>query len=181
MSTKMSTKKSSDHPTYAEMISSAISTLKDRTGSSRQAIAKFVCANYQVDADKAALHLRRALKKGVEDGVFKTARESGKGAGSYKLVVKKKEKKSAAVKKAKPSTSIKKTGAGAAKKKPVKKAVTAKKPKVVKKSRTKKPKVGKKSGTGKKTKATNVIIPGKKSVTKKPKVGKKSEKASTKA
>ena len=170
MSTKMSTKKSSDHPTYAEMISSAISTLKDRTGSSRQAIAKFVCANYQVDADKAALHLRRALKKGVEDGVFKTARESGKGAGSYKLVVKKKEKKSAAVKKAKPSTSIKKTGAGAAKKKPVKKAVTAKKPKAVKKS-----------GTGKKTKATNVIIPGKKSVTKKPKVGKKSEKASTKA
>ena len=164
MSTKMSTitKKSSDHPTYAEMISSAISSLKDRTGSSRQAIAKFVCANYQVDADKAAPHLRRALKKGVEDGVFKTARQSGKGAGSYKLVVKKKKpapstKKSEAVtaKKAKPSTK-----AGSAKKKPV----TAKKVKA-----------------GKKTKAANVIIPGKKSLTKKPKVGKKSEKASKKA
>ena len=170
MSTKMSTKKSSAHPTYAEMISSAISTLKDRTGSSRQAIAKFVCANYEVDADKAALHLRRALKKGVEDGVFKTARKSGKGAGSYKLVlVVKKKKKAAAVKKPKLSTSTKKSGAGAAKK-PAKKSAAAKKSKTVKKS-----------GTSKKTKATNVIIPGKKSVTKKPKVGKKSEKASTKA
>ena len=158
----MSTKKSSDHPTYAEMISSAISTLKDRTGSSRQAISKFVCANYKVDADKAAAHLRRALKKGVEDGVFKTARESGKGAGSYKLVVK---KKMPAVKKTKPST--KKSKAGAGKKMTVKKPVLAKKSKAVKKS-----------GTSKKTKATNVIIPGKKSVTKKPKVGKKSEKAS---
>ena len=166
----MSNKKPTDHPTYAEMISSAISTLKDRTGSSRQAIAKFVCANYEVDADKAALHLRRALKKGVEDGVFKTARKSGKGAGSYKLVlVVKKKKKAAAVKKPKPSTSTKKSGAGAAKK-PAKKSAAAKKSKTVKKS-----------GTSKKTKATNVIIPGKKSVTKKPKVGKKSEKASTKA
>ena len=158
MSTKMSTKKSSAHPTYAEMISSAISSLKDRTGSSRQAIAKFVCANYKVDADKAAPHLRRALKKGVADGVFKTARESGKGAGSYKLVVKKKP----AAKKAKPST--KKSEVGAAKKKPVKEPVAAKK-------------AMKKSGTSKKTKATNFVIPGKKSVTKKPKVGKKSEKA----
>ena len=170
MSTKMSTKKSSAHPTYAEMISSAISTLKDRTGSSRQAIAKFVCANYEVDADKAALHLRRALKKGVEDGVFKTARKSGKGAGSYKLVlVVKKKKKAAAVKKPKLSTSTKKSGAGAAKK-PAKKSAAAKKSKTVKKS-----------GTSKKTKATNVIIPGKKSLTKKPKVGKKSEEASKKA
>ena len=100
MSTKMSTKKSSDHPTYAEMISAAILTLKDRTGSSRQAIAKFVCANYKVDADKAAPHLLRALKKGVQDGVFKMARQSGKGAGSYKLVVKKKP----TAKKTKPST-----------------------------------------------------------------------------
>ena len=163
----MSTKKSSDHPTYAEMISSAIFTLKDRTGSSRQAIAKFVCANYKVDADKAAVHLRKALKKGVEDGVFKTAKESGKGAGSYKLVEKAKKKKSAA-KKAKPST--KKSGAGAAKKKAAKKPVAAKKSKA-----------GKKSGTSKKTKAAKAIIPGKKSVIKKPKVGKKSKKASKKA
>ena len=163
----MSSKKSSDHPTYAKMISSAILTLKDKTGSSRQAIAKFVCANYKVDAAKAAAPLNRALKKGVEDGVLKMAKQSGKGAGSYKLVVKAKKKKPAA-KRAKPS--VKKSGAGAARKKAVKKPATAKKSKA-----------GKKSGTSKKTKATNIVIPGKKSVTKKPKkVGKKSEKTSKK-
>ena len=138
----MSTKKSSDHPTYAQMISAAILTLKDRTGSSRQAIAKYVCANYKVDADKAAVHLRKALKKGVEDGVFKKAKESGKGAGSYKLVEKAKKKKSAA-KKVKPST--KKSGVGAAKKKAVKKTKAAKVIIPGKKSVIKKPKVGKKS------------------------------------
>ena len=158
----MSTKKSSDHPTYAQMISAAILTLKDRTGSSRQAIAKYVCANYKVDADKAAVHLRRALKKGVEEGVFKKAKESGKGAGSYKLVEKAKKKKSAA-KKAKPSTKKSGAAAGAAKKKAVKKPVAAKK-----------------SKAGKKSKAAKVIVPGKKSVIKKPKVGKKSEKTSKK-
>ena len=168
----MSTKKSSDHPTYAEMISAAILSLKDRTGSSRQAIAKYVCANYKVDADKAALHLRKALKKGLEDGVFKTARQSGKGAGSFKLIEKKKKPtakkaktstKKSAVKKGKPSS--KKSGVGAAKKPAVKKAKpSAKKPAV----------------TAKKVKATNVIIPGKKSVSQKPKVGKKAEKASKK-
>ena len=80
----MSTKKSSDHPTYAKMISSAILTLKDKTGSSRQAIAKFVCANYKVDAAKAAAPLNRALKKGVEDGVCKMAKQSGEGRWKLK-------------------------------------------------------------------------------------------------
>ena len=103
----MSTKKPTT--TYAKMISTAISSLKDRTGSSPQAIAKFVYENYEVDADKAALHLNKALKKGVENGYFKMARKSGKGAGSYKLVAK---KKAAAAKKPKASTSTKKSGAG---------------------------------------------------------------------
>ena len=47
------------------------------------------------------LHLLRALKKGLEDGVFKKAKETGKGSGSYKIV---KNKKKPAAKKAKPST-----------------------------------------------------------------------------
>ena len=158
----MSTKKSSNHPTYAEMISAAILSLKDRTGSSRQAIAKYVCANYQVDADKAAFHLRRALKKGLEDGVFKTARQSGKGAGSFRLVEKKKKKP--AVKKAKPSS--KKSAVDAAKKA---KSSVKKKP-AVKAVAAKKSKAGKKSGTSKA-----------KSVSKKPKVGKKPVKTSKKA
>ena len=158
----MSTKKSSNHPTYAEMISAAILSLKDRTGSSRQAIAKYVCANYQVDADKAAFHLRRALKKGLEDGVFKTARQSGKGAGSFRLVETKKKKPS--VKKAKPSS--KKSAVDAAKKA----KSSAKKKPAVKAVAAKKSKAGKKSGTSKA-----------KSVSKKPKVGKKPVKASKKA
>ena len=158
----MSTKKSSNHPTYAEMISAAILSLKDRTGSSRQAIAKYVCANYQVDADKAAFHLRRALKKGLEDGVFKTARQSGKGAGSFRLVEKKKKKP--AVKKAKPSS--KKSAVDAAKKA----KSSAKKKPAVKAVAAKKSKAGKKSGTSKA-----------KSVGKKPKVGKKPVETSKKA
>ena len=158
----MSTKKSSNHPTYAEMISAAILSLKDRTGSSRQAIAKYVCANYQVDADKAAFHLRRALKKGLEDGVFKTARQSGKGAGSFKLVEKKKKKP--AVKKAKPSS--KKSAVDAAKKA----KSSAKKKPAVKAVAAKKSNAGKKSGTSKA-----------KFVSKKPKVGKKPVKTSKKA
>ena len=157
----MSTKKSSNHPTYAEMISAAILSLKDRTGSSRQAIAKYVCANYQVDADKAAFHLRRALKKGLEDGVFKTARQSGKGAGSFRLAEKKKKP---AVKKAKPSS--KKSAVDAAKKA----KSSAKKKPAVKAVAAKKSKAGKKSGTSKA-----------KSVSKKPKVGKKPVKTSKKA
>ena len=92
--------KSSNHPTYLEMISAAITNLNDRSGSSRQAITKYVCENYKIDAQEAAPHLRRALKKGLEDGVFKTAKESGKGSGSYKIV---KNKKKPAAKKAKPS------------------------------------------------------------------------------
>ena len=156
----MSTKKSSNHPTYAEMISAAILSLKDRTGSSRQAIAKYVCANYQVDADKAAFNLRRALKKGLEDGVFKTARQSGKGAGSFRLVEKKKKKP--AVKKPsskKSAVDAAKKAKSSAKKKPAVKAVAAKKSKA-----------GKKSGTSKA-----------KSVSKKSKVGKKPVKTSKKA
>jgi len=136
------------------MISAAILSLKDRTGSSRQAIAKYVCANYKVDADKAALHLRKSLKKGLEDGVFKTARQSGKGAGSFKLVEKKKKP---TAKKAKPST--KKSAVKKAKPSVKKPAVAAKKAKAVKKPGTSKAK----------------------SVSKKPKVGKKSVKASKKA
>merc|ERR1711892_736742 len=71
------------HPKYSVMIATAITTLKDRTGSSRQAILKHICANNKVDAAKAAV---------------KMARASGKGAGSYKVVKVEKPKK---VKKAK--------------------------------------------------------------------------------
>merc|ERR1739846_137249 len=121
------------HPKYSVMIAAAITSLKDRTGSSRQAILKYICANYKVDAAKAAVQVRLALKRGVAKGALKMARASGKGAGSYKVVkvekpkkVKKAAKKPAAKKAKKPKKAAKKPAAKKAAKKPAKKA--AKKP-----------------------------------------------------
>merc|ERR1711887_447629 len=123
------------HPKYSVMIAAAITTLKDRTGSSRQAILKYICANYKVDAAKAATQVRLALKRGVAKGALKMARASGKGAGSYKLVKvakakKVKKAKKPAAKKAKKPKAAKKPAAKKAKKPAAKKAKkpAAKKP-----------------------------------------------------
>ena len=52
------------------MIAAAITALKDRSGSSRQAILKYICANYKVDAAKAADQIRPTLKRGVAKGAL---------------------------------------------------------------------------------------------------------------
>merc|ERR1719419_1451180 len=112
------------HPKYSVMIATAIKTLKDRTGSSRAAILKYICANYKVDAAKAAVQIRLALKRGVAKGALKMARASGKGAGSYKLAKVEKPKKVKKVKKpvAKKAKKAKKPAAKKAKKPAAKKA-----------------------------------------------------------
>merc|ERR1711951_230447 len=75
------------HPKYSVMIAAAITALKSRTGSSRQAILKYIVANYKVDAAKAAVQVRLALKRGVAKGTLKAAAAAGKkNAGSFKLV-----------------------------------------------------------------------------------------------
>merc|ERR1712183_386046 len=103
-----------EHPKYAEMIATAITTFKDRTGTSRQAIKKYIMENYKVgdDEKRVGVYVKLALKKGVEAGVLKMARSSGKGAGSYKIGEKaKSEEKAKKPKKvAKPATA-KKTAA----------------------------------------------------------------------
>ena len=175
--TKKVTKKHAEHPTYAAMIAAAIAALKDRTGSSRQAIFKYICANYKVDADKAGTHVRLALKAGVKKGTFKMAKETGKGAGSFKLVEKpkaeKKDKKPAATK---PKAEKKTTKAAGEKK--IKKPVT-KKPKGEKKAAVKKPKATKKPAAekkkpaAKKPKAIKQPVAAKKPVAKKPKAAAK--------
>merc|ERR1712078_481263 len=104
------------------MIAAAITALKDRTGSSRQAILKYICANYKVDAAEAAVQIRMSLKRMVASGALKMARASGKGAGCYKVVKVEKPKK---VKKAK-KPKAKKPAAKKATKKPA--AKKAKKP-----------------------------------------------------
>merc|ERR1712228_914416 len=117
------------HPKYSVMIAAAITALKDRTGSSRQAILKYICANYKVDAAKAAVQVRMALKRGVAKGALKMARASGKGAGCYKVV--KVEKPKAAKKpkkpKAKKPKNAKKPAAKKAAKKPAAKKAAPKK------------------------------------------------------
>ena len=135
-------KKPAEHPKYADMIAAAIASLKDRTGSSRQAILKYVIANYKVDAAKAGTHVRMALKAGITKGSLKFAKESGKGAGCYKLAEKpkkeKKEKKPAA-KKPEKKTAAKKSEKKTVAKKATDKKPAAKKPAPKKAKATKKP------------------------------------------
>merc|ERR1712117_426270 len=113
------------HPPYASMITAAIKALGDKKGSSRQAILKYVVANNKVDAAKAAVRVRLALKKMIAAKKVVAAAAAGKkGAGSFKLPAKEpKAKKAKKPKKAAKKPAAKKP---AAKKPAAKKA--AKKP-----------------------------------------------------
>ena len=156
---KAAPKKPAEHPKYIDMITAAIVALKERTGSSRQAIVKYIKANYKV-ADNADTHVKMALKRGVASGAL--AQPKGTGAsGSFKVVKKAESKKKPAAKKPaakkpaakkpaakkpKKSTPKKKTPAKKSKSTPKKKTAakkkTAKKPaakKVTKKPAAKKP------------------------------------------
>ena len=118
------------HPQYKVMVAAAISALKERGGSSRQAILKYIVANNKVDATKAAGPLKLALRKALAAGTIVKAKDAGKGAGKFKAGKVEKPKKVAKAKKpkAKKPKKVKKAKKPAAKKakKPVKKA--AKKP-----------------------------------------------------
>ena len=57
-------KKAPSHPKYSEMINKAVSSLKERGGSSRQAILKYICANFKVEEKSANSHLKLALRAG---------------------------------------------------------------------------------------------------------------------
>merc|ERR1712215_426112 len=72
--------------TYLEMVTDAITAMKERTGSSRKAIAKHIVDKHKIDEAKAVVFLRRAIATGLEKGVLKQARPSGKGAGSFRVV-----------------------------------------------------------------------------------------------
>merc|ERR1712060_259169 len=130
------------HPPFKAMILTAIKALKERGGSSRQAILKYVVANNKVDAAKAAGPLKLALRKALAAGTIVKAKAAGKGAGKFKAGKVEKPKKVKKVKKpkAKKPKKVKKAKKPAAKKakKPAKKA--AKKPaKKVAKKPAKKP------------------------------------------
>merc|ERR1712112_346376 len=122
------------HPPYAAMITAAIKKLADKKGSSRQAILKYVVANNKVDAAKAAVRVRLALKKMLAAKKLVPAAAAGKkGAGSFKLPAKAPKAKKPKAKKPK---AAKKPAAKKAKKPAAKKAA---KPKAAKKPAAKKP------------------------------------------
>lgn len=78
------TKSKPSHPPTSEMVNSAIKNLKERGGSSLQAIKKYVSANYKVDAEKLSPFIKKYLKSAVASGGL--VQTKGKGAsGSFKL------------------------------------------------------------------------------------------------
>lgn len=89
------------HPKTSEMVLAAVKNLKERGGSSLQAIKKYISANYKVDADKLAPFIKKYLKSAVTSGSL--VQTKGKGAsGSFKLPTA--EKSSEAPKKKKKTT-----------------------------------------------------------------------------
>merc|ERR1712032_603348 len=136
MSTKVKkVAKPAAHPPYANMITAAIKGLKDKKGSSRQAILKYVVANNKVDATKAAVRVKLALRKMVVAKKVVAAAAAGKkGAGSFKLPAKEPKAKKPKAKKPKVKKPAAKKVKKPAAKKPAAKKPAAKKPakKVVK-------------------------------------------------
>ena len=125
--------KKADHPPSAVMIAAAIAALKDKKGSSRQAVKKYIAANYKVDIVKIGPFLNKALKAGVAKKTLVAVK------GSYKLAKVEKPKKKKVVKKKPAKKSPKKKAKKPAAKKaksPKKAAKTAKKAKTPKKAKT---------------------------------------------
>ena len=79
-------KKPATHPKYSEMIAAAVKNLKQRGGSSRAAILKFIAANYTLGSNQTKINsfLKVSLKSGVKNGSLKQAKGVG-AAGSFKL------------------------------------------------------------------------------------------------
>ncbi|KAF5400684.1 hypothetical protein PHET_06070 [Paragonimus heterotremus] len=120
-----------NHPPYFDMIKHAIKELKERNGSSRQAIAKYVKAHYKVD-DKADHHLKRTLVSAVKAGRLLHTKGIG-ASGSFKIAEKAAVKAATKPKAVKPASAKKP-------KTPKPKVTKPKKVKTPKKTKTLKPK-----------------------------------------
>lgn len=154
----------SSHPPTSEMVNAAIRELKDRKGSSLQAIKKYIGSTYKVDGEKLAPFIKRYLKSAVTSGAV--VQTKGKGAsGSFKLSMAKSTESKTKVQRAvraaepkKPKKSVEKKTTAARKPavatSPAKKAEAAKKP-AAKKSpaKTEKPAKPEKKTTSESTKA----------------------------
>lgn len=119
-------KKLPTHPPVNEMVVAALKALKERNGSSLQAIKKYISANFMCDVGKLAPFLKKALKTGVEKEKFTQTKGTG-ASGRFKLILDaKKEKKPTGEKKRaeKPKVVKKSSGDKATKKKKPKTTTT---------------------------------------------------------
>lgn len=152
------------HPPTAEMVNSAIKSLKERGGSSLQAIKKYLTSNYKIDAEKLAPFIKKYLKGAVTNGQL--IQTKGKGAsGSFKLAA-----KDLAKSKTKASGSVSK-----------KTTIGDKKPKVKKPSTATKKKSSLTKKVGEKKKAATVVAKSVKKAGTSVKAAKSPKQKSTKA
>ncbi|KAL8560734.1 hypothetical protein ACOMHN_046417 [Nucella lapillus] len=117
-----------EHPKYRDMITSAINHLKERRGSSRQAILKYILAHYRVGTEigKINARIKMALRAGIKNSSLRQMKGSG-ASGSFRLGEKSLAAKPKAVSK-KPKAALKKpTVKKVAKKAALKKAGIPKK------------------------------------------------------
>ena len=72
-------KPAADHPKYSEMVHQALGSLKERGGSSRQAVLKYIMKNFSVGNDENIVntHLKIALRAGVKNATLKQSKGSG--------------------------------------------------------------------------------------------------------
>merc|ERR1712179_499862 len=104
------------HPPYAVMIAAAIKALKERGGSSRKAILKYIVANNKIaDAAKAQVRVKLAVRKML------AAKKLVPVKGSFKLAKVEKVKKVKKAKKPKAKKVVKKKAKKVVKKKVAKK------------------------------------------------------------
>merc|ERR1712098_721909 len=109
---KKGTKAEAKKMSYLEMVTDAITTMKDRSGSSRKAITRHILETHKIDAAKV-IHIRKAIAHGMEKGILKQARTSGKGACSFRVAKEEKTKKATKPKKPVAKKVVKASSAGA--------------------------------------------------------------------
>lgn len=128
------------HPPTAQLVIGAIKALQERSGSSFQAIKKFIAEHDKLDADKLSPFIKKFLKKATASGNLIQTR--GKGAsGSFKLsaasLKPKAEKKKKPV--AKKAAGVKKVGGAKKAAKPKAKKTDKPKKKLAPKQKSLKP------------------------------------------
>ena len=77
------------HPKFNEMVESAMSSLKERKGSSRAAILKYISDNYKLGTNdkKINSNLKTCLRNGVSNGLLYQVKGTS-ATGSLKIAVK---------------------------------------------------------------------------------------------